>query len=128
MIKFRIKDAELIVDWECTACGCPGNNDSIVCENVRENGFDDIWNRMRICPRCLKGGQAKIDRELKARAERLRERAAFLESDIGKFDVPPFEEWQRAAAEKHAEWLCRTPFPLRLVSDGDEADDGDIPF
>jgi hypothetical protein len=124
MTKFRVRETRIIVDWPCVACGSRIDNDSIVCESVFEDPVEDIRNRMRICSGCLKGGPAKIDQELKAHAERLRDQAASLESAVGQYDVPPFEEFERAKAKSDAEWLRRHPQPLHVVSD----DDDDLPF
>ena len=120
MIKFQITEAELIVGWRCDACGMPGDSGSVVCENR----YDGACCQRRICSRCLKGGPVKIDQELKARAEWLRAQAESLESEIGQFEVPPFEEWERAVGRSNAEWLRRHPQALHVVSD----EDGDLPF
>ena len=93
-IKVELVDTNFFTRWPCTVCG--GCTEKV--DVLAEAESDDI----RVCETCLEAGN--IDKRLKAHAVQMPNRAEFLNSLVGRLDVPTFADWQDRMKVAEEQW------------------------
>ena len=115
-IKVELVDSNYLTRWPCTVCG--GCTEKVEVLAEAESGG------IRVCETCLEVGN--IDEPLEWHAAQLLKRAEWLQSLVGRLEVPTFAEWQDRINQ--AEDEMRHMYTAAELEPNLATDPGDIPF
>ena len=99
-IEIKLRETNFFTRYPCTVCGGCTERVAILAEGTQRLSGDGESRTVRVCERCLEGGDGLgIDDRLELHARSLEGEAALVRSMIGRLKVPTFAEWCKAEHE-----------------------------
>ena len=118
-IEIKLRETNFFTRWPCTICGGCTEKVAILAEGTQQLSDDGDNRTVRVCEKCLEGGDGlEIDTRLDLHARSLEADAALIRGMTGRLKVPTFAEWCEAEREHEVRWFMENDKISR-----DEAED-----
>ncbi len=103
-ISVELVETNFFTRYPCTVCGDLTEKVATLAEGTQQLSDDGEYRTVRVCERCLEGGDGLgIDARLDLHVRALEGEAALIRSLIGRLKVPTFAEWCKTEREHNVQ-------------------------